>query len=132
LSELHLISEKNIRVYKSKTQKCGAIESNCCDATLYQMPPENTVLFLSNPFEHPIVSSVLTNLRESLQNHPRELYFVYHNPVCHDLIIQSGFLEVVRTTDLYAVYKNKMPASRVGIPGLAENAHMVTGKASSR
>ena len=47
LSELHLISEKNIRAYRSTTQKCSAIESNCCDATLYQMPPtENTVLFL--------------------------------------------------------------------------------------
>lgn len=119
LPELHLLSEKNIRAYRSTTQKCSAIESNCCDATLYQMPSENMVLFLSHPFEHPIVSSVLTNLRESLQSHPREVYFVYHNPVCHDLIIRSGFLEVVRTTDLYAIYKGKMPASRVRIPGFA-------------
>jgi hypothetical protein len=116
LSELHLISEKNIRAYRSTTQKCGAIESKCCDAALYQMPPENMVLFLSNPFEHPIVSRVLTNLRKSLQSHPREVYFVYHLPVCHDLIIQSGFLEVVRTTDLYTIYKNKLLTSSVSIP----------------
>ena len=120
LSELHLISEKNIRAYRSTTQKCRAIESNCCDATLYQMPPENMVLFLSNPFEHPIVSRVLANLKESLKSYPREVYFVYHNPVCSDLIIRSGFLEVVRTTDLYAIYRNKMPASRSGINGFAE------------
>jgi len=117
LPELHVISKKNIRAYKSKTQKCSVIESNCCDATLYQLPPENTVLFLSNPFEHPIVSRVLTNLRESLQSHPRKVYFVYHNPVCHDLIIQSSFLEVVRTTPLYTIYKNKMLASRDDIRG---------------
>jgi len=120
LSEFHLIAERNIRAYRSTTQKCSAIESTCCDAKLYQMPSDNMVLFLSNPFERPIVSKVLTNLRESLQSHPREVYFVYHNPVCHDLIVRSGFLEVVRTTDLYAIYRNKSPASRVGIPGCGE------------
>jgi hypothetical protein len=119
LSEFHLIAERNIRAYRSTTQKCSAIESHCCDATLYQLPPDNIVLFLSNPFEHPIVSRVLTNLRESLLTHPRKVYVVYHNPVCHDLIIRSDFLEVVRTTDLYAIYKSKMPASRVRIPGFA-------------
>jgi hypothetical protein len=47
------------------------------------------------------------NVRESLHNHPKKVYLVYHNPVCHDLIIRSEFMEVVRMTELYAIYKNK-------------------------
>ena len=108
LADLHSIAQKNIRTYRSTTQKCSAIDLHCCDAKVYRMPNENTVLFLNNPFEHPIVSRLMINVRESLQNHPRKVYLVYHNPVCHDLIIRSEFMELVRVTDLYAIYKNRM------------------------
>jgi hypothetical protein len=108
LPELHSIAQKNVQTYRSTTQKCSAIDLHCCDATVYRMPTENTVLFLANPFEHPIVSRLLINVRESLQNHPREVYVVYSNPVCHDLIIRSEFMEVVRMNELFAIYKNKM------------------------
>jgi len=108
LPELHFAAEKNIRSYRSATQKCRGIELVCCDATDYRMPAEDTVLFLSNPFESPIVSRVLAHMRESLQNHPRQFYLVYHNPVCHDLIVQTDLFEVVFVSKLYAVYKNKM------------------------
>src|SRR4029077_8468586 len=110
LPELNSIAEKNIRAYRSKTQKCSAIESLCCDATAYRMPPGNTVIFLSNPFEHPIVSRLMINLRESLQSYSRQIYLIYHNPVCHNLIIQLSFLETISVTKLYAIYKSKMPA----------------------
>jgi len=107
-AELHSIAKKNIRAYKSATQSCTAIESTCCDATAYRMPPENTVLFLFNPFKDPIVFQLLTNLRESLQSHPRQIYILYNNPVGHHLIVESGFLEVVRVTKSYGIYKNKV------------------------
>jgi SAM-dependent methyltransferase len=110
--ELHSIAKKNIRAYRSQTQKCKVIESNCCDATLYQMPRENTVLFLYNPFKGPIISRLLTNLRESLRGYPRQLYLVYHNPVCHNLIMQSGFLEAVRVLKSGSIYKNRISAVR--------------------
>jgi hypothetical protein len=108
LPELHFTAEKNIRAYRSTTQKCRVIELHCCDATDYRLSTENTVLFLSNPFEAPMVSRLLTNLRESLQSHPRQVYLVYHNPVCHELIVESDLFDVVLATSLYAVYKNRM------------------------
>jgi hypothetical protein len=110
LPELHSIAEKNIRAYRSTTQKCSAIESLCCDATAYRMPPGNMVIFLSNPFEHPIVSRLMINLKESLQNHPRQVYLIYHNPVCHNLIMRLDFLEVSSVAQLYTIYKSKLPA----------------------
>jgi hypothetical protein len=110
LPELNSIAEKNIRAYRSKTQKCSAIESLCCDATAYCIPPGNTVIFLSNPFEHPIVSRLMTNLRESLQSHSRQIYLIYHNPVCHNVIMEFAFLEPISVTELYTIYKSKMPA----------------------
>jgi hypothetical protein len=73
------------------------------------MPLGNTVVFLSNPFEHPIVSRLMINLRESLRCHSRQIYIVYHNPVCHNLIMQYNFLEVISVTGLYAIYKSKLP-----------------------
>lgn len=106
---MHSIAQKNLRAYRSTTQKCSAIESHHCDVTVYPFPVENTVLFLFNPFASPIVLRFLTNLTESLQNHPRDVYLIYHNPTYHNLIMETGFLEVVRMTELYTLYKNKMP-----------------------
>ena len=120
--ELHSIAKKNIRAYRSTTQKCSVIESYCCDATLYRMPSENTVLFLYNPFKSPIVSQVLTNLRESLRSHPRQVYLVYHNPVCHELIVRSGLLEVVRVTKSCSIYKNRTLVSGNPIPAIDDSA----------
>lgn len=115
LPELNSIAEKNIRAYRSKTQKCRVIGSLCCNATDYRMPAANTVVFLSNPFEYPIVSRLMANLRESLKNHPRQIYVIYHNPVCHDLIIGLDFIQVVSSTKLYIIYKNKiLPQSTTG------------------
>jgi SAM-dependent methyltransferase len=110
-TELHSIAQKNIRTYQNSTQKCSAIDSLCCDAALYPMPPENMVLFLFNPFTGPTLARILANLSESLRNHPSDVYLVYNNPVCHDLIANSGFLGAVSVTELYAIYKNKKPAS---------------------
>jgi SAM-dependent methyltransferase len=110
LPELHFAAEENLRSYRSTTQKCRVIELFCCDATDYCIPAEDTVLFLSNPFESPIVSHVLAQVRESLQSHPRQFYVVYHNPVCHDLIVQTDLFEIVFVSKFHAIYKNKMPA----------------------
>ena len=105
--ELHCIAETNIRAYRSATQECRAIESHCDDAVAYELPAENTLIFLFNPFKAPLISKLLLNLSESLRQNPRRIYLVYYNPVCHDLIADSEMMEVVRVTDLYTIYRNK-------------------------
>jgi SAM-dependent methyltransferase len=119
--ELHSIAKKNIRAYRSATQKCSVIESYCCNATLYPIPSENTVLFLFNPFKGPIVSQILTNLRESLRSHPRQIYLIYYNPVFHKLIIDCHLLEIVRVTKSCSIYKNRTLVSGNPMPTIDDS-----------
>jgi SAM-dependent methyltransferase len=105
LPELHAIARKNIQQYHSATQKSRAIVSVCSDAVTYRLPAEDTILFLCNPFHSEHLKHLLANLRESLKNHPRQLYIVYHNPMCHAVMLSCGFLDVVNKTALYILYK---------------------------
>ena len=149
IPELHAIAEKNIKAYRSTTQRCCAIESHCSDATLYPVPTESTVLFFNNTLKTPAVSRLLTNLQDSMLNYPRQLYIVYksvklqgedpRNPVCHDLMKKASFLESFRVTELYAIYKGKRSSAAVSSPehevveriGHA-SFHSVLGRSSNR
>jgi histone methylation protein DOT1 len=89
---LHRIAEENIRIYRSSRQKCFAIRSAWMDAAEWPIPDEPTVFFLYNPFLPPVMTRVLTNIKESLDRAPREVVIVYYNPLSAHVIEGFGFL----------------------------------------
>lgn len=89
---LHRIAEENIRIYRSSRQKCFAIRSTWMDAAEWPIPDEPTVFFLYNPFLPPVMTRVLTNIKESLDRAPREVVIVYYNPLSAHVIEDFGFL----------------------------------------
>jgi len=108
--ELHAIAENNIRVYHNRGRMCQVVQSCCCDATTYPLPPDDLVLFLFNPFKYPVMANLLDNVWHSLKTHPRQIYIVYNNPVCRDLMAQCAFLETVQDNELYAIYRAVGPS----------------------
>ena len=89
---LHQVAQSNIAIYKSKIQKCFTIKSLCMDATEYQFPMENLVLFFYHPFREPVLSYVLDKLKQSIKEKHRKIIIIYCNPLLSHHIEQLGFL----------------------------------------
>jgi SAM-dependent methyltransferase len=90
--ELHTIATENIRRYLTK-RKCENVSSFNIDATTYDFPPDNMVIFLYNPFGETVFRRVLENLKISLAQNDQQVYIIYFNPVFAPLLDSSAFLE---------------------------------------
>lgn len=115
LSEaLHQTAVRNIAAYRRRTRQCRTVESIRADAASFPLPPEPLVLYLYNPFHEEILTALLANLRQSLQEHPRAVVLVYSNPVHRQLLDNADFL-IDRGSDdpSWAVYESRSePAGR--------------------
>ncbi len=108
IPELHRIAQRNMRNFRKDKQKCAAIELVCMDAADYAIPVQNSVIYLFNPFERPILAKVLDHLGRSLQDHPRSIVVAYYN-MKYDLAEMAPFLKEVwrgETDYRFAVYRN--------------------------
>ncbi len=53
-----------------------------------------THVYLYHPFPAIVMSDVVRNLADSLTRTPRKLTLIYRNPVCHSLVLESGYRKV--------------------------------------
>ena len=106
LPELHRIAEKNIAAFARAEQKCGNVESVCADARDFAFPAEPLLLYLFNPLPAPALETVIDNLRRSLEQSPRDIRVLYHNPLSEHVLRESGFLHKTDGTFLYSIYSN--------------------------
>ena len=103
LPELHRVAQENIRKYKSDSQQCFALESLCDDAREFVFPPEPILLYLFNPLPEPGLVQLIANLERSLQEHPRPLFVIYHNPA-REHVLAGGVFRKLGATHQYALY----------------------------
>jgi hypothetical protein len=101
---LNGIAQENLRLYKSESRKCFAIESVCADATKFSFPSEPILLFLFNPFPEAGLKIVIANLERSLRERPRKVYVVYHNPVLGHVLEKASAFTNIAGTHQYAVF----------------------------
>jgi SAM-dependent methyltransferase len=104
LPSLHQIAEENLRRYKSESQKCFALESRCTDATTFPLPLSRLVIYIFNPFPESRLREFLSNLEQSLHEHPRPMYLLYHNPLLEHVLLESGSLRKIGGTHQYSVF----------------------------
>ena len=104
LSELQRIAEHNIQIYKSSARQCFSLESICADAREFEFPSVPLVVFLFNPLPEAGLRSVVANLARSLQQHPRPVHVVYHNPILKHVLQECSALEERVSTVQYAIY----------------------------
>lgn len=106
LPELDQIAKENIREFKSERRKCGTVESVCQDARIFEFPVEPLLIYLFNPFLESGLAQVIGNLEHSLQEFPRPVIVLYHNPLLADVLDASAALKKTGATHQYSVYRN--------------------------
>ncbi len=104
LPELHQVAEDNIRKFQEAGKANVSIASVLADARYFEFPLEPTVLYLFNPFPEPVLEEVISRLDRSLQEHPRALYVVYHNPLLEPVVASAPALKLVTRSPQHAVY----------------------------
>lgn len=101
---LHQIAQQNLAKYHSESQRCFTLESICGDAAEFHFPAEPIVLYLFNPFPESGLRQVLANLEQSLRDHPRAVYVLYHNPLLEHVLRDCAVLRKIVGTDQYSLY----------------------------
>jgi protein-L-isoaspartate O-methyltransferase len=92
-AKLHEVAQKNIALFRSKSQRGHNIELVCEDAASYPLPTDNTVFYFFDPFPLPVMSAVIENIGRSLLKHPRKVFLAYVNPTHCGAMDRSGFLK---------------------------------------
>lgn len=70
------------------------------DAMNFEIPADVDCIFLFNPFDVVIMSAVVSNIMESVHEHPREIIVAYANPLYEDLFLEEGFIEIFHTKEM--------------------------------
>jgi SAM-dependent methyltransferase len=107
LPSLHEIARRNLSQYKSDTQKCFALESICADATAFPFPDDPLVIYLFNPFPEAGLRHVFANLEQSLREHPRAVYVLYHNPLLEHVLMENGLLRKIAWSHQYSLFSSQ-------------------------
>jgi len=105
--QLHRIAKQNIRNYQNPSQCCRNIELLLGDVVDYRIPEEPVVLYLFNPFNEKLVELLVANIRRSLEVKPRPVFVLYKNPIANEVFEKQAFLQTVKITKEYAIYKNE-------------------------
>jgi hypothetical protein len=107
IAELHRAAEENIRLYHSTAQRCSQIEAVCSDACEFVLPDTPLVLYLFNPLPAAGLLRVVRNLERSLEQSPRPVWIVYHNPAMDGILGASRALVKAGGTELYSVFRSE-------------------------
>ncbi len=67
------------------------------DAFYYEIPGDVDCIFMFNPFDEIIMSGVVNNIFESLQNNPRKISIIYVNPLHKEQFLKAGYTETWRS-----------------------------------
>jgi hypothetical protein len=104
-AELHEIASRNIRNYRSKTQRCKNVKSLNLDAVEFEFPLTPLVLYFFNPFRPPVLVPVLQNLQRSIDSHPRDVILLYETPYHGALIEQHTSLKCIEQSTWHNTYR---------------------------
>ena len=90
---LSRIARRNVAKFSRRNPHQTRINVVTGDALAHLLPSENIVIFLYNPFGHPLIERVLVNIEASLRAKRRDLYIVYCNPIWAEVFDASDSLE---------------------------------------
>lgn len=85
---LHEMAKFNVERMRSRLNG-ATIDLRCMDATEYRFSPDDSVLYLFDPFGEEVMRKVLRNLKASLDEYRRQIWIVYVNPVLLPLVLEE-------------------------------------------
>jgi SAM-dependent methyltransferase len=93
--ELCRAAQRNLDAMRTRSRRTFVAEVLCLDAADYPFMPDDTVVFLFNPFDATVLAAVLARLQKSLAMHPRRAWIVYHYPAWRSVMDETAWLERV-------------------------------------
>lgn len=96
--ELYDISKKNL-----EKLEINNIELYNMDASKFDHYDAFNYYYFYNPFLDCVMQEVIDKIKESLIKKPRKVVIIYRNPMCHDVIINSGIF--IKTCEFKTEYK---------------------------
>jgi predicted RNA methylase len=107
--ELCEIARMNANTYKESQGADVDIRISCVDASTFQLPPGNCVLYFYNPFGEELMQKALEHIETALQIESRDVYLVYFHPQWSKVFDNARFLtrhiSSIWSPDWYIVYK---------------------------
>jgi SAM-dependent methyltransferase len=104
--KLAAIARKNAEEFTPREKPKARIEVICANALEYELPPENLVIYLFNPFGGATFDRFVMKAERSLRENPRMLYFVYWSPMCEGKLAQCrSFEKIAGRRDVFAIYR---------------------------
>lgn len=88
------VARLNIRCYRPSSLRCKHIAVLAQDAASFEFPEGPVIIYCYNSFSSTVMRSVLKNLRRSMQQTPRPIFFILMNPVLDLEFSHSGFWEI--------------------------------------
>jgi SAM-dependent methyltransferase len=88
--QLCALARNNIATFSKIAPLGSPLEVIEADATRFEISADLNVFYFYNPFDPPVLSRVLDNVRRSVESAPRKLWLIYNTPKHHELILQSG------------------------------------------
>ena len=108
--ELVEVALRNVRAYRNVQQKCFDIDALCMDAADYEIPDDDCVFFMYNPFEGAVMERVVASIRRSYEHRPRRLYVIYYHPTKRGVLEELSFMRRIAppktNTDYFAIYES--------------------------
>jgi SAM-dependent methyltransferase len=103
-------ARENIRRFLRKSPSRSEIEVVESDVTKYPFRDNETVFFMLDPFNAPVLTQVLENIRASVQRQPRKIWLIYSVPREQHIVERAGLftsshLHVVVGAE-FCVYSN--------------------------
>lgn len=87
--DLHAIAESNIRKFRAQNPDCAPVSLSCGDALAFDLPRENLVAYLYNPFDAFLMQRCVARLVDAA-GHGRGLIVVYVNPLHREIFARDG------------------------------------------
>ena len=106
---LHQVACRNIELFRAGWQQCRTISSRCENATLFDCPAGNIVLYLFNPFGAETLRSVISKLEGLSSESPRTIYLIYVKPVHRKLFDESESFSPFRSIGSDLIYRANLP-----------------------
>ncbi len=104
---LHDNAVANVARFAARNRDAAPIECICDDASAFELPEGNLLVFLYNPFDANLLVKVRDRMLAATGGQPRQLCVVYVNPLHHALFEQGDCFERVHRDASFAVYWRK-------------------------
>jgi len=90
------LSEPVIRIAENNLSRMRISKATIyhADASSFRDLDRYTFVYLYHPFPAIVMADVMRNIADSLKRSPRKMTLIYRNPVCHPLVVESGYRKI--------------------------------------